>query len=82
MFPLYDDKNKKIFFWSYKCGCTFVREIFYNYYLKLNCINFDRINKIFNCFYKINLLKIIIKIFLDCLNNSIYMRLKIYPINI
>jgi hypothetical protein len=36
MFPLYDDKNKKIFFWSYKCGCTFVREIFYNYYLKLN----------------------------------------------
>ena len=36
MFPLYDDKNKKIFLWSYKCGCSFVREIFYNYHLKLN----------------------------------------------
>ena len=36
MFPLYDDKNKKIYFWSYKSGCTFIRQIFYNYYLKLN----------------------------------------------
>jgi len=36
MFPLYDDKNKKIFFWSYKCGCTYIRDIFYNHYLKLN----------------------------------------------
>ena len=36
MFPLYDDKNRKIIFWSFKCGCTFIRHIFYNLYLKLN----------------------------------------------
>ena len=36
MFPLYDDENKKIFFWFFKCGCTYIRNIYYNNYLKLN----------------------------------------------
>ena len=36
MFPLYDDKNKKIFFWSFKCCSTYIKNIYYNHYLNLN----------------------------------------------
>lgn len=30
MYPLYNDKNKTIILWSYKCGCTFIKTLFYN----------------------------------------------------
>lgn len=36
MFPLYDEQSKKIYFWSFKCRCTFIRDVFYNHHLKLN----------------------------------------------
>ena len=28
--------NKTIIFWSYKCGCTYIRDVYYNLYLNLN----------------------------------------------
>ena len=36
MFPLYNDYNKTIIFWSFKCGCTYIRDIYYNLHLNLN----------------------------------------------
>ena len=54
MFPLYDDKNKKIIFWSYKSGCTFIRNIFYNHYLNLKYQkNFIKIITLFNRYFTI-----------------------------
>jgi len=53
MFPLYDDK--KIIFWSYKSGCTFIRENYYNHYVQLNYTkNYIKILTLFNRFKKID----------------------------
>ena len=55
MFPLYDDNNKKIIFWSYKSGCTFIRDIFYNHYLNLQYHkNYIKIITLFKRFNSIN----------------------------
>jgi hypothetical protein len=55
MFPLYDDKNKKIIFWSYKSGCSFIRNIYYNYYLKKNYKqNFIKIITLFSRYNKLD----------------------------
>jgi hypothetical protein len=55
MFPLYDDKKKNIIFWSFKCGCTYIRNIYYNLYLKLNYKkNIIKIITLFNRFNKLD----------------------------
>jgi hypothetical protein len=55
MFPLYDDKNKKIIFWSYKSGCTFIRNIYYNHYLNLQYEkNYIKIITLFNRYKSID----------------------------
>lgn len=60
MFPLYDNKKKNIIFWSYKCGCTYIRDIYYNLYLKLNYKkNTIKIITLFNRFNKLDPIKLL-----------------------
>jgi len=59
MFPLYLNKNKIIIFWSYKCGCTFIKTLFYNTILnKKYSINYIKLISFMSTFYFLNLNKI------------------------
>lgn len=61
MFPLYADKYKFILFWSYKCGCTFIKHLFYNKIMKYNySTSYIKLLTALQTFFKPNNQKLII----------------------
>lgn len=52
MYPLVNEKYNIIFFWSYKCGCTFIKYLFYNEINKKNySTNYIKFLTAFNILY-------------------------------